>query len=213
MRLEGQKEALKLLHKYGIPVARSVLCKDKKSALESGMGYPLVLKLVSEKIVHKTEEKAVFTGIGNRTMLAQRLSEAEKRFRKKYPDEKLGFMLQEQLSGTEVIIGMKRDAQFGPVVLFGIGGVLVEVFKDISMRVAPLSNKDIREMMGEIKGHRILQGFRGAKPVDIPALAQMISRISKMSVKEEEIAEIDFNPVIVNDRYAKVVDARILKND
>ncbi len=213
MRLAEQKEALGLLKGYGIPAAKSHIYHDIRSAQQSLINFPLVLKLVSEKIVHKTEEKAVITGIQSRQELARHLADSEKRFRKRYPSEKLDFMLQEQLSGTEVIIGMKRDAQFGPVILFGMGGVLVEVFKDVSMRIAPLSKKDIKEMMEEIKGIKILRGFRGEKPVNIDALADMLSRISGMSVKEKDIAEIDFNPVIVNERHARVVDVRMLKDE
>ena len=165
MRLVGQKEAIKLLREYDIHVTKSLIYDNKTEAVHSKISYPLVLKAVSEKIVHKTEEGAVITGINNKSELAHHLHKTEMNLKKKYPEEKISFMLQKQETGKEVIIGMKRDAQFGPVILFGMGGVFVEVFKDVAMRIAPISKKEIKGMIEEVKAFNILKGFRGEKGI------------------------------------------------
>jgi len=206
MVLVPQKETLKILAKYNIPTTVSEI-HTKTSALKTKLKFPVVLKALSEKIVHKTDAGAVVTGIENRTELEQKLKSISSRI--KFVD--LKFLLQKQESGKEVIIGMKRDAQFGPVILFGLGGVFVEVYKDVSFRVAPLSQKDIKDMMNEVKAIKILKGVRGEKAVNIKALADILKKISLLSIKEKDITEIDFNPVIVNEKKAVVVDARLIR--
>jgi acetyl-CoA synthetase (ADP-forming) len=114
------------------------------------------------------------------------------------------------VAGKEVIVGMKRDPVFGPAIIFGLGGIFVEVLKDTSLRIAPVNNEEARRMIEEIKGYAILSGLRGEKPVDIDALVKIIVAISKLSLAHQEIKEIDLNPVIVDDQIASVVDARII---
>jgi len=207
-----QQKTLRLLKKYGIPVSKSIIGSRSLCLKEcSKIGFPMVLKAVSEKILHKTDVGGIVTNIESRTQLQDEIQKMESAIKKRFPKIQCQYMLQAQEKGKEVIIGMKRDSQFGPVILFGLGGVFVELFKDVSMRIAPLSKKDIQEMISEVKAFRILSGFRGEKPVNISALADIIMKISRLSLKEKNIAEIDFNPVIVNEKAAVVVDARIIE--
>jgi acyl-CoA synthetase (NDP forming) len=207
-----QEKTLSLLTKYQIPFSASVLCQNKIEALQkaSSVGFPLVLKVQSPDIIHKTDVGGIRTGISSQSELTEALTTMEAAIRKSMPKAKFGFMLQKQETGKEVIIGMKRDEQFGPVILFGMGGILVELYKDVSMRIAPLEEQDIKSMMAEIKGNRILEGYRGEKAVNMSALADILTKISNLSIGEENIKEIDFNPVIVNAEYAKVIDARMI---
>ncbi len=112
--------------------------------------------------------------------------------------------------GQECIIGMIRDPQFGPVIMFGLGGIFVEVLKDVSFRVAPLADEDIEEMIREIKGYRILSGIRGAKPSDIDAIKNILARVSEIAIDNPQIKEIDLNPVIVHENGASIVDSRMI---
>jgi acyl-CoA synthetase (NDP forming) len=112
--------------------------------------------------------------------------------------------------GQECIIGMIRDPQFGPVIMFGLGGIFVEVLKDVAFRVAPLTNKDIDEMIKEIKGYKVLTGIRGKKPKDIEAIRHILVRLSDVAIDNPEIEEIDLNPVIVHEKGASIVDSRMI---
>ena len=112
--------------------------------------------------------------------------------------------------GQECIIGMIRDPQFGPVIMFGLGGIFVEVLKDVSFRVAPLAQEDIDEMMEEIKGYKVLTGIRGEKAKDVNALKHIIAKLSRIAIDNPEIAEIDLNPVMVHEQGASIVDSRII---
>ncbi len=209
--LLNQKKTLSLLGKYNIPVSKSVITTGTDALRQcTKVGFPLVLKAVSDKIVHKTDAGGIAVNIQSKAGLKAEIKNMEARIRKIFPKIDLNYMLQKQESGKEVIIGMKRDAQFGPVILFGLGGVFVELFKDVSMRVAPLTKNDIEEMIKEVKAYKILSGYRGEKPVNIASLAGIISRISRLSLKEKHISEIDLNPVIVNGKKAVVVDARVI---
>jgi acyl-CoA synthetase (NDP forming) len=183
---------------------------DEAIRKASSVGFPLVLKIASATIVHKSDVGGIMTGINNIDELKKALIDMEQRIRNQFPDTKLGFLLQKQEKGKEVIIGMKRDNQFGPVILFGMGGIFVEVFKDVSMRIAPLEKKDIDDMIKEIKSYKILAGFRGEKAVDVAALADILDKVSSLSLHEKQINEIDFNPVIVDGDHAIVVDARMI---
>jgi len=119
-------------------------------------------------------------------------------------------LIQPMMKGKEIIIGMKRDPFFGPVIVFGLGGIFVEILKDVSMRIAPLTKKDASEMLTEIKGIEILKGARGEKSVNFKALQKIILSLSRLSLKHREIKEIDLNPVMVDEKEARVVDARII---
>ena len=199
-------ESQKLLKKYGIPVVKSELCENEtslKSALNGGV-FPLAMKVVSSSIVHKTESKGVKLDISSSL-------EAKKAFNelKKLKGFK-GALVQEMISGTEIIIGGKRDANFGPTVLFGLGGIFVEVMNDVSLRVCPISSRDASEMISEIKGYKLLTGFRGSAPVKISAVKDCLLKTSKLMMKEDSVKELDINPLFANSKGVKAVDARVV---
>ena len=168
------------------------------------IGYPIVLKVFSHRIFHRTEIGGVKIGIKN-----------EKELRKAF-DELIkikggaGILIQKMVLGKEVALGMKRDSQFGPVLMAGLGGIFVEVLKDVSFRICPVSEREALEMIKGIKGYEILKGHRGQKPVNLKALVKIIVNLSKLSLKEEKIKEIDLNPVIVNKKRALACDFKIL---
>jgi len=193
------KKTLTLLNKYGIKFVKSEIIKTKDDFKKTA--YPVVLKIFSEKIVHKTEKRAVVLDIRNK----KEALEAWGKLRKISPD----ILKQKMIRGQEVIIGMKKDAQFGPVIMFGLGGIFAEVVKDVSFRICPVDKKQAAEMIKEIKSAEVLGGWRGRKPAKIGDLADIIVRTSKLSLKEN-IKEIDLNPIMVNSQGAFVVDARII---
>jgi acyl-CoA synthetase (NDP forming) len=119
-------------------------------------------------------------------------------------------LMQTMVPGKEIIIGMKRDATFGPTILFGLGGIYTEALKDTSLRIAPVSKEEADKMMRDIRGIHILSGLRGEKPVDFESLADIIIRLSKLAVEHKEVKEIDLNPVMANEKEAVIVDARAM---
>ncbi len=193
------KKSLKLLKKYDINFVASCVIKDESAF--NKVKYPLVLKVFSGKIIHKSDVGGVIVGIKDK-------EEAVKAFKKLKKVSK-NILMQKMVSGKEVIIGMKRDGQFGPVVMFGLGGIFVEVMKDISFRVCPVTKRNAVEMIKEIKSYKILEGIRGEKGININALADLIVNVSKLSLKND-VNEIDLNPVIVDDKKAVVVDVRFM---
>jgi succinyl-CoA synthetase beta subunit len=201
------KKTEQLLSKYGIPLCPGRLVSERGEVLAFAKktGYPLVLKVLSPSAVHKTDLGLVKTGISGKEELAGAWAElAAKKIKKE------GILVQKQLSGVEMVIGMKRDSQFGPVLMFGLGGIFVELLEDVSFRIAPLKKKDAREMVKEIKGHKALLGFRSQKPVDLEKLTGILLSLSKLSLREKYIKEVDLNPVIVNEKGAWVADPRFL---
>jgi acetyl-CoA synthetase (ADP-forming) len=194
-------EGYKLLEKYNLPVAPFAVVRSKfeLDKFSKHNGFPLVIKAISPKIIHKTEAKAVH--------IVKNAEEAEKAFALL---QTLGYVLaQKFVPGTEVIIGEKQDGTFGKVVLFGGGGILVELIKDVSFRVCPITKEDAMEMINEVKIARVLRGFRGQKPANTKALAELLLKVCVLAEKEN-IQELDLNPVIVNDKSATIVDVRIV---
>ncbi len=209
----SQEKALKLLKKKRFPVVKSVFAKERDILKKAKkLSFPIVLKLVSPDIIHKSDANIIFLNIGNEEELEKSCEKAIKNAKKFKRNVKIeGFLLQEMISGQEVIIGMKKDPQFGPVIMFGLGGIFVEVLKDVSFRVAPIERDEALEMIKEIKGYKILEGIRGKKKVKIKNIVDVIRKVSLLVEKDKKIQEIDFNPVIVNEKEAKIVDFRILK--
>ena len=213
MRMLTPEESEALLRKYSLPVAKSFVGKKTQVLANCPkVGFPLVLKIVSEDVVHKSDFGAVRTGIKSRSELEVQLQELEMKMSLSYPSYSYRFMIQRQHSGEEVIIGMKRDEQFGPAILFGLGGIFVEVFKDTSLRIAPVSKKHAKEMIREIRSYKMLTGFRERKKANLEAIEKLIIGLSSLSLKETWIHEIDLNPVIVNERKATIVDARMMQD-
>ncbi|MEK6916326.1 MAG: acetate--CoA ligase family protein [Nanoarchaeota archaeon] len=204
----SQKEAQTLLKKYKIDFPKTEIFKENYIK-RTDLKFPLVLKIDSPDIIHKSDMGLVFTGLKSLHDINQNLRTSAT-ILKMHKIEDYNFQLQETITGDEIIMGMKRDTSFGPVILFGLGGIFVEVIKDVSMRIAPLTKTMCIEMIDSIKGIKILEGYRNAKPANKEKLAELLMKLSDISIKEKQIQEIDFNPVIVNDKKAVVVDARII---
>jgi acyl-CoA synthetase (NDP forming) len=197
-----------------IPVVETKLATSKTEAMELArkMGFPVVMKIVSPDVVHKSDAGGVKLNIQNATQAGKAYSEILASIKKHYPKAKIvGITVQKMAKqGIEVIIGMTKDAQFGPVIMFGLGGILVEVLKDVSFRIVPMTKRDAAEMITEIKGFPILKGYRGQDPADVPYLEELIVKVSDFVDKNPEIKELDLNPVFAYKSGALAVDARII---
>ncbi|WYM90925.1 acetate--CoA ligase family protein [Methanolobus sp. ZRKC3] len=209
-----ESEAKILISSMGIRVPKSVNIEGKGKIPKGKMKPPFVLKVVSKDILHKTEVGGVCTDIESIEDAEKALKKMRVEIAEKAPQAKIDcFLLEEMITdGVEVIIGGLRDPQFGPVLMFGIGGVAVELMKDVSFRLAPVNREEAIEMMQEIKGFPLLTGFRGQKQVDVEAVASVISRISELLMEVKEIEEIEINPLMATESDAVAVDARVLLN-
>lgn len=202
-----------LLARFNLPVAKQDTAKTQEEALKISkkIGFPVVMKIVSPEIVHKTEAGAIKVDIKNEQEAKTAFSEIIANSKKYNKNAKIqGVLIQEMMQGQEVIVGMKNDAQFGQVIMVGLGGVLVELIKDVSFRIAPVDRKMALEMLKELKSYNLLDGFRGAKKANINAVVDIIVKTSDLVLKNKDIVELDFNPVIVNEKNAKIVDVRIM---
>ncbi|MFH1445095.1 MAG: acetate--CoA ligase family protein [Nanoarchaeota archaeon] len=206
-------ETLKLMRKYSIPypVYSIVRTEDECSKKAKSIGYPVTLKIVSKDIVHKTEAGGIEIGLEDDLEVRHAYKKIHANVKRKQPRAKVeGILVQQMIGGHETIIGANYDQQFGPVIMFGMGGIFVEVLKDVSFRLIPIERKDAQEMIREIKGYSILKGVRGHKAVNFKAIEDILLKISRMMTKEKKIKELDLNPVFVSFRGAVAVDARII---
>ncbi|MBW2183506.1 MAG: acetate--CoA ligase family protein [Deltaproteobacteria bacterium] len=211
----GEQEAREVITSYGFKVPKSILAQTTKEALAAAkqIGYPLVMKVVSPDILHKTDAGGVQVGIKNGHQVKEAFLEITSQSRRYQPHATiLGVSIQEMVAGgKEVILGVSRDPQFGPLIMFGLGGIYVEVLKDVSFRIAPLSMGDTDEMIREINSFPLLRGVRGERPTDIDALRECLLRLSQLVTDFPEIMELDINPLIVRSEGegAIAADARI----
>jgi acetate---CoA ligase (ADP-forming) subunit beta len=207
-------EAKELLKKAGINVVDTRLATNKAEAvaIAKQLGFPVVMKIASADVVHKTDAGGVKLGLKTATQVEKAFDEIMKSVKKAVPNAKIdGVSVQTQAKqGVEVIIGMSKDAQFGPVLMFGLGGVLVEILKDVSFRIVPLVKRDAKEMIREIKGFPLLQGYRGSDPVDVENLEAMVLKVSEFIEKNPEVKELDLNPIFAYKDGAIAVDARVI---
>lgn len=207
-------ESKDLLRKAGIPVVETKLARSKKEAvaISKEMGFPIVLKINSPDVIHKSDAGGVRLGLSNAAQVGKAYSEIMSAIRQAFPQARIeGISVQPMAPpGVEVIIGMSKDPQFGPVIMFGLGGILVEVLKDVSFRIVPVRERDAREMIREIKGYPILEGYRGQKPASLSALEKLILKVSQFVEKNAQIRELDLNPVFAYPDKAIAVDARII---
>jgi acyl-CoA synthetase (NDP forming) len=207
-------ESKALLKKAGIPVVEAKLARSKKEAISisNEMGFPVVLKISSSDVVHKSDSGGVKLGLANATQVGKAYNEIVSSIKQAYPEAHIeGISVQPMARpGVEVIVGMSKDAQFGPVLMFGLGGILVEVLKDVSFRIVPVTTRDARAMIREIKGYPVLEGYRGQKPASIPALEKLIVKVSQFVEKNPQIRELDLNPIFAYPDKAVAVDARII---
>lgn len=216
-----EHEAKDIMTAYGIPIPPYATAATADEAVEKSIeiGFPVVLKILSKDILHKSDAGGVRINLKDETSVRKAFTEIMENA-KKYGAEKgfdvdlsRGVFISDFADmGTEVIVGVTRDPQFGHALMFGLGGIFVEVLKDVTFRLIPFTETDAREMIGEIKAVKILEGVRGQAPRDIDALVEIMLAVSKMIDENPEISELDCNPTFVYDegKGALVVDARIL---
>jgi len=207
-------EAKQLLKNAGISVVDTRLASTKTEAvaIAKELGFPVVLKIASADVVHKSDAGGVKLGLKTATQVGKAYDDIMKSIKAAFPNAKIeGVSVQSMArQGVEVIIGMSKDAQFGPVLMFGLGGVLVEILKDVAFRIVPLVKRDAKEMIREIKGFPLLQGYRGSEPVDIENLENMLLKVSEFIEKTPEVKELDLNPIFAYKDGAVAVDARVI---
>lgn len=212
--LLSEVEAKAMLAEFGVAVTDTRLASsvDEAAAIAAELGYPVALKVVADEITHKTDVGGVELGIADADELraaARRIHEAVAVAAPGVAPA--GLSVQPMAApGTEVILGITQDQQFGPVLMFGLGGVFVELLKDVAFRVVPLEPRDASEMIREIQGFPVLEGFRGAEPADLAAIERMLLQLSEFAEAHPEVAELDLNPVFARADGAVAVDARIV---
>jgi acyl-CoA synthetase (NDP forming) len=216
---EGRKalletEAKTVCIEYGIPVTRFELARNEDEAVKFAktIGYPVVLKIVSPDVVHKSDVGGVLVGLKNDDDVCQGYAQILKNITKHNANARIFGMLVQEMAppSTEVIVGAIKDPQFGPAIMFGLGGVFVEVLKDVTFRIAPVTKDEACEMISEVKAYPLLKGYRNAPPADINAIAQILLNTSKLVTEHLEIAQLDLNPIIVYENGAKAVDVRMV---
>jgi acyl-CoA synthetase (NDP forming) len=200
------------LKKAGLPVTPFAAAANEDDAVAAAraIGYPVAVKINSPDVTHKTDVGGVLLNVADEAGVRAA-------FRKLAAVEASGgyraggaLICGMAEAGVEVIIGVTRDLQFGHAVMFGMGGTMVEVLKDVSFRIVPLSELDVTEMIEEVRGARILKGIRGSKPADVGALKSLLLRVSEMVAQNPEVEELDLNPIFVSPRGVQVADARIV---
>lgn len=207
-------EAKQLLMKSGINCTdtRLATAKDAAVKLSEQLGYPVVLKVSSVDITHKSDAGGVKINLNNRVEVENAFDEIMQSCNAAVPTANIeGVSVQGMAKpGIEVIMGMIKDPSFGPVIMFGLGGVFVEVLQDVAFRIVPIEESDAEDMINEIKGKKLLEGYRGQEPVDVACLQQMLLKLSDFVNTTPEIEEIDMNPVFAYKDGAVVVDARLI---
>jgi len=207
-------ESKKLLERAGIPVVETRLVRTKQETISvsKGLGFPVVFKIASPDIVHKSDSGGVKLGIANATQASRAYSEIMSSIKQGYPSAIIHGLTVQKMArpGIEVIVGMSKDPQFGPVLMFGLGGILVELLKDVSFRIVPITKRDAAEMIREIKGYPLLKGYRGQEPANIDMLEDLIVRVSRFVEQTPEIKELDLNPIFAYKDRVVAVDARII---
>jgi succinyl-CoA synthetase beta subunit len=208
----NEYDSKKVLEEYSIPVTRELVTKDLADAVRfaSEIGYPVVLKGSSSTLTHKTELNLIELNIKDETGLEKAFRALEERG----GDQLDGILVQQMIKGErEFVAGLIRDPQFGPCVMFGLGGIFTEVLKDVTFRVAPLEKRDALEMMDEIKAKKLLDEFRGKPAVNRDILADTLINLGRIGLEIDEIAEIDINPLIIANDTPVAVDALVVLRD
>ena len=209
-----EPEAKALINSIGITTPSFDIANDSEEAVEiaKSIGYPVVLKVISPDIIHKTDVGGVILGAKNEKQVRRDYSNIIENIKRKVPVAKIKGVLIERLvtPSLEVIIGGLRDSQFGPTIMFGLGGIFTEILKDLSFRLAPVTKGETFGMMEELKGYPLLNGYRGSKPLDKESLSDAMVSISNLMTEVEEIKEIDLNPVFLYPKGLTAVDARVI---
>ncbi|HLB22594.1 MAG TPA: acetate--CoA ligase family protein [Dehalococcoidia bacterium] len=210
-------EAKQVLEQAGVPVSPARLATTKEDAVKmaSELGYPIVLKIVSPQITHKSDVGGVALGLSSAEEVGAAFERVVANAKKASPKATIDGVAVQRMErqGTEVIVGMTTDPQFGPVMMFGLGGIMVEILKDVAFRVVPINERDARQMIHEIKGYPVLEGFRGHDPADVAKLQELLLKVSTFIEANPEVAELDLNPVFAYKDGAIAVDARIVLSE
>ena len=212
--------AAKLVKSHGIPVAKHLLARTEAEAVAAArrIGYPVALKVSCPGIIHKTEARALILGVEDVFQLRKAYATIIKNAksyakRRRLKADIAGIIVQEMISDLqqrEVIIGGKRDPQFGPVIMFGLGGIFVEIMKDVSFGIVPIQRTDAKYMISSIRGFPVLQGARGQKQANLKALEDCLLSISRLLWKNKRVKEIDINPLFIDGKKAVAADIRVL---
>ena len=218
-RQEGRKalletEAKTICMEYQIPVTPFKLAKHEDEAAEFAqqIGFPVVLKIVSPDVIHKSDAGGVILNLKNIAEVKSAYHKILDNVKKYSPAAKIiGVMVQEMApQSTEVIVGAIKDSQFGQTLMFGLGGIFVELLKDVTFRVAPIAREDAREMVTKVKAYPLLTGYRNRPPADVDAIINVLLNTSKLVMDYPEIKELDLNPIMAYEKGVKTVDARII---
>jgi acetate---CoA ligase (ADP-forming) subunit beta len=209
-----EHEAYQICNDFDIPYAPAQFARNRNEVSAAGkkLGFPLVLKIVSPEIVHKSDVGGVITGISAPGDLETAYEKMMTGIREKKGDMRIdGVLIQKMMpTGVEVVIGGQKNELFGPVVMFGSGGILIEIFKDVSFRLAPLDADEALRQIQDTKAYEILKGVRGSRPCDLNAITRLIVNASNLISKIPEIDEVDFNPVLAYPDKCVIVDARMI---
>src|SRR2546425_10359119 len=205
---------MSLLSAYGLPAIKTEFARTRQQAvtIAKRIGLPVAMKIVSPDVVHKTDIGAVKLDLNNEKDVGEAFDEILKNVKATSPGARIeGVLLQNYVTGgTETIIGIHRDPKFGPLLMFGLGGVYVEAYRDVSFRLAPIRELGARNMIQQIRGGKILEGFRGQPPREMEAISERIERLSQLSMDLEEVQELDVNPLLAFEKGCKAVDARVI---
>ncbi|MFP4197091.1 MAG: acetate--CoA ligase family protein, partial [Methanomassiliicoccales archaeon] len=197
-----EDEGKAILRAYDVPTPneRTATTPEEAAEIAEEIGYPVVMKVASPDIFHKTDVGGVAVGVSTSEDVMAKFDIIMQKSRDRMPQARIeGVSVQEMMDGREVIVGMVRDDQFGPVLTFGLGGIFVEIMKDVSQKIAPLTQTDVDRMISSIKAYPILSGARGRSPADIKSLKKVIYGVAQISLDFPEISEFEINPVIVKD--------------
>jgi acyl-CoA synthetase (NDP forming) len=209
-----ETEAKTVCMEYGIPVTRFKLAKNEAQAVEFAeeIGYPVVLKIVSPDVIHKSDVGGVIVNLEDAKDVQNAYKQIMNNVKKHKPDAKIVGMLVQEMApqSTEIIVGATKDPQFGPTLMFGLGGIFVEILKDVAFRIAPVTEDEAREMIAAVKAYPLLKGYRNTPPADIEAIVGILLNTSRLVMEHQEIKELDLNPIMVYEKGAKTVDARII---
>lgn len=221
VKKEGRKfllesEAKTVCRAYGIPVTDFKVAKNVAEAVEFAqkIGYPVVLKIVSPDVIHKSDVGGVIVNLEDAKDVQRAYEQIMDSVKKHKSNAKIvGVLVQEMApQSTEIIVGATKDPQFGPTLMFGLGGIFVEILKDVTFRIAPITEDEAREMITAVKAYPLLKGYRNAPQADIEAIVEILLNTSRLVMEHQEIKELDLNPIMVYEKGAKTVDARIILN-
>ncbi len=207
------EESRKIIDLVGLPLNKMALATNAEETIEKAkeVGYPIALKIISEDVIHKSDAGGVKIGIKSDEELKKSYEDMMINIKKHYPTAKIdGVSIEEMVKGTEILIGSMTDTQFGKMIVLGIGGIFTEIYKDVTFRLIPITKEDVKEMMSEIKGKKIFEGFRGLPQVKTEELTNLMLKISKLVEENPIIKEMDLNPVVATEKGLITIDARII---